>query len=89
LHELVGHSSWAGVYLDEGGELVLGPWQGPAATEHVRIPVGQWSVAPQQRAAGRGSSTTSTMTLAPSCAFSLDSSEIASRFISAVPSSAR
>jgi L-methionine (R)-S-oxide reductase len=35
------HYSWVGIYLVEGDELVLGPWQGPQATEHVRIPVGQ------------------------------------------------
>jgi L-methionine (R)-S-oxide reductase len=33
--------SWVGIYLVEGNDLVLGPWQGPEATEHVRIPVGQ------------------------------------------------
>ena len=33
--------SWVGIYFVEGDELVLGPWQGPEATEHVRIPVGQ------------------------------------------------
>lgn len=26
--------------MPAGGDLVLGPWTGPAATEHVRIPVG-------------------------------------------------
>jgi GAF domain-containing protein len=41
LHDRVGHYSWVGIYLVEGEELVLGPWQGPQATEHVRIPVGQ------------------------------------------------
>jgi hypothetical protein len=35
------HYSWVGIYLVEGGDLVLGPWPGPGATEHVRIPVGQ------------------------------------------------
>jgi len=35
------HYSWAGVYVVVGDELMLGPWQGPEATEHVRIPVGQ------------------------------------------------
>ena len=35
------HYSWVGIYLVEANELVLGPWQGPEATEHVRIPVGQ------------------------------------------------
>jgi len=33
--------SWIGIYFVEGDELVLGPWRGPQATEHVRIPVGQ------------------------------------------------
>jgi putative methionine-R-sulfoxide reductase with GAF domain len=41
LHDRVGHYSWVGIYLVEGDTLVLGPWQGPEATEHVRIPVGQ------------------------------------------------
>jgi L-methionine (R)-S-oxide reductase len=35
------HYSWVGIYLVEGDDLVLGPWQGPEATEHLRIPVGQ------------------------------------------------
>ena len=41
LHDRVEHYSWVGVYLVEGNDLVLGPWKGPEATEHVRIPVGQ------------------------------------------------
>ena len=41
LHDRVEHYSWVGVYLVEGDDLVLGPWKGPQATEHVRIPVGQ------------------------------------------------
>jgi L-methionine (R)-S-oxide reductase len=41
LHDRFEHYSWVGIYLVEGAELVLGPWQGPQATEHVRIPVGQ------------------------------------------------
>jgi L-methionine (R)-S-oxide reductase len=41
LQERFDDYSWVGVYLVEGDELVLGPWQGPEATEHVRIPVGQ------------------------------------------------
>lgn len=36
----VDHYSWVGVYWVEGGELALGPWAGPEATEHTRIPVG-------------------------------------------------
>jgi GAF domain-containing protein len=35
------HYSWVGIYLVEGDDLVLGPWKGPQATDHVRIPVGQ------------------------------------------------
>ena len=41
LHDRFDHYSWVGIYLVEGDDLVLGPWQGPQATEHVRIPVGQ------------------------------------------------
>ena len=41
LEEGFDHYSWVGIYLVEGDDLVLGPWQGPQATDHVRIPVGQ------------------------------------------------
>jgi len=41
LHDRVQHYSWVGIYLVEGDDLVLGPWKGPEATEHVRIPVGE------------------------------------------------
>jgi len=41
LHGAFGRYSWIGIYLIQGDELVLGPWRGPAATEHVRIPIGQ------------------------------------------------
>ena len=41
LHDRFDHYSWVGIYLVEGDELVLGPWRGPAATEHVRIPIGR------------------------------------------------
>lgn len=41
LHDRFGHYSWVGIYLVEGDDLVLGPWRGPQATEHVRIPIGQ------------------------------------------------
>jgi len=41
LRDRFDHYSWIGIYLVEGDELVLGPWQGPQATEHVRIPLGQ------------------------------------------------
>jgi L-methionine (R)-S-oxide reductase len=33
------HYAWVGVYRLEGRELVLDGWDGPAATEHVRIPI--------------------------------------------------
>jgi len=35
------HYSWVGIYLVQGNDLVLGPWKGPHATEHVRIPIGK------------------------------------------------
>ena len=41
LHDRLEHVSWVGFYRVEGDELVLGPWRGPAATEHVRIPIGE------------------------------------------------
>jgi L-methionine (R)-S-oxide reductase len=41
LQEGFDHYLWVGIYILEGDALVLGPWQGPEATEHVRIPVGQ------------------------------------------------
>jgi L-methionine (R)-S-oxide reductase len=41
LHDHFDHYSWVGIYLVEGDDLVLGPWKGPQATEHVRIPIGE------------------------------------------------
>lgn len=41
LHETFDHYSWIGIYLVEGDDLVLAPWRGANATEHVRIPIGQ------------------------------------------------
>jgi GAF domain-containing protein len=41
LHDRFEHYNWVGIYLVEGDDLVLGPWKGPHATNHVRIPVGQ------------------------------------------------
>jgi L-methionine (R)-S-oxide reductase len=40
LHDRFGHYDWVGVYWLDGEELVLGPWVGPEATEHTRIPLG-------------------------------------------------
>jgi putative methionine-R-sulfoxide reductase with GAF domain len=41
LHDRFARYAWVGIYLVEGDDLVLGPWKGPEATEHVRIPIGQ------------------------------------------------
>ena len=34
-----GHYRWVGIYRLEGKTLVLEAWDGPAATEHTRIPI--------------------------------------------------
>ena len=39
LRESFRHYRWVGVYRVEGTELVLDAWDGPAATEHTRIPI--------------------------------------------------
>jgi L-methionine (R)-S-oxide reductase len=41
LHDGFDDYSWVGIYLVEGDDLVLRPWKGPQATEHMRVPVGQ------------------------------------------------
>src|SRR5688572_19034776 len=42
LRASVPHYNWVGIYMIEGDDtLVLKAWDGPAATEHVRIPIGQ------------------------------------------------
>ncbi|HKZ49068.1 MAG TPA: GAF domain-containing protein [Thermoplasmata archaeon] len=40
LNRLPRHS-WVGIYMAEGGDLVLKAWKGPQATQHVRIPMGE------------------------------------------------
>ena len=40
LHDRFPDYSWVGIYWVEGSDLVLGPWKGPEATEHTRIPIG-------------------------------------------------
>lgn len=42
LHNRFGHYDWVGIYWVDAAanELVLGPWIGPEATEHTRIPMG-------------------------------------------------
>ncbi len=41
LRREVPHFNWVGIYLKEGDELRLAAWDGPQATQHVRIPIGQ------------------------------------------------
>jgi len=33
--------NWVGIYIIGDKDLVLGPWKGPNATEHTRIPIGK------------------------------------------------
>ena len=40
LHDRFPHYDWVGIYWVAGADLVLGPWTGPQATEHTRIPIG-------------------------------------------------
>jgi L-methionine (R)-S-oxide reductase len=40
LHDRFPHYDWVGIYWVDGDDLVLGPWVGPEATEHTRIPIG-------------------------------------------------
>ena len=40
LHDRFPHYDWVGIYWVDGSDLVLGPWVGPQATEHTRIPIG-------------------------------------------------
>ncbi len=40
LHDRFPHYDWIGIYWVDGPDLVLGPWVGPEATEHTRIPIG-------------------------------------------------
>ena len=32
--------SWVGIYIVHGDTLILGPWKGKQATEHIQIPIG-------------------------------------------------
>lgn len=40
LYENFDKYSWVGIYVVKGKDLVLGPWNGLQATEHIRIPIG-------------------------------------------------
>ena len=33
--------NWVGIYTVKRDNLILGPWKGPKATEHTRIPIGK------------------------------------------------
>jgi len=35
------HYNWVGIYIIRGSHLILGPWKGPNATDHTRIPIGK------------------------------------------------
>jgi GAF domain-containing protein len=41
LNSAVPTYSWVGIYLVQGGDLVLDAWAGPAVTQHTRIPIGK------------------------------------------------
>lgn len=41
LRRSVPHYNWVGIYLAKNEELILTAWDGPEATQHTRIPIGQ------------------------------------------------
>ena len=41
LHDNFNYYNWVGIYIVEGNDLILGPWKGPHATEHIKIPIGK------------------------------------------------
>lgn len=41
LRDRVSYYNWVGIYMLEGNELVLKAWDGPEATQHTRIPLGE------------------------------------------------
>ena len=41
LQQNIKHYSWVGIYILQGSMLHLGPWAGPNATEHTKIPLGE------------------------------------------------
>ena len=41
LHSEVPHYNWVGIYMTQGSDLVLKAWDGPGATEHTRIKIGE------------------------------------------------
>ena len=41
LYEEFEKYSWIGIYLVKDNDLILGPWRGKQATEHIKIPIGK------------------------------------------------
>lgn len=41
LYENFENYNWVGIYFVKGKDLILGPWKGLQATEHVKIPIGK------------------------------------------------
>lgn len=41
LFDFFDHYSWIGIYIVKDNDLILGPWRGPQATEHIKIPIGK------------------------------------------------
>jgi GAF domain-containing protein len=41
LYNSFDYYSWIGIYIVEGNDLILGPWNGLEPTEHTKIPVGK------------------------------------------------
>jgi L-methionine (R)-S-oxide reductase len=41
LYKNFDYYSWVGIYINKGNNLILGPWRGPQATEHTKIPIGK------------------------------------------------
>lgn len=41
LYENFTHYNWIGIYIVKNNDLILGPWRGKQATEHIKIPIGK------------------------------------------------
>lgn len=41
LYKNFDYYSWVGVYIVKDNDLILGPWRGPQATGHTKIPIGK------------------------------------------------
>jgi L-methionine (R)-S-oxide reductase len=39
LYKNFDYYSWVGIYINKSNDLILGPWRGPQATEHTKIPI--------------------------------------------------